>query len=117
MEITEAMYEFALARIEELLPITPDCALEENKNAAELDIVSSIVEEYEKIHYPIGTDVNEEPNLMDITKPLYDLAQERIKELLTPSSTDCSPKDEFKKAELDIMHNIIEKYELRHTLV
>lgn len=109
MEITEAMYEFALARIEELLPITPDCAPEENKNAAELDIVSSIVEEYEKIHYPIGTDVNEEPNLMEITKPLYDLAQERKKELLSTILEDKS-----KKTEVEIMCNVIEKYEATH---
>lgn len=116
MEITEAMYEFALARIEELLPITPDCAPEENRNAAELDIVSSIVEEYETIHYPIGTDVNEKPNLMKITKPLYDLAQTRIKELLS-ISTDCVPEHNFPKAELDIMHNIIEKYETKRTRI
>lgn len=116
MEITEAMYEFALARIEELLPITPDCAPEENRNAAELDIVSSIVEEYETIHYPIGTDVNEKPNLMEITKPLYDLAQTRIKELLS-ISTDCVPEHNFPKAELDIMHNIIEKYETKRTRI
>lgn len=109
MEITKAMYEFALARIEELLPITPDCAPEENKNAAELDIVSSIVEEYEKIHYPIGTDVNEEPNLMEITKPLYDLAQERKKELLSTIL-----EDETKKTELEIMCNVIEKYVATH---
>lgn len=62
------MYEFALARIEELLPVTPDCAPEENRNAAELEIVSSIVEEYEYIHYPIGSEAYEEPDLMEITK-------------------------------------------------
>lgn len=109
MEITEAMYEFALARIEELLPITPDCAPEENRNAAELDIVSSIVEEYETIHYPIGTDVNEEPDLMEITKPLYDLAQEHRKELLSTIL-----EDETKKTELEIMCNVIEKYVATH---
>lgn len=48
------MYEFALQRIEELLPITPDCAPEEDPRAAELDMVSNIVEEYETIHYPIA---------------------------------------------------------------
>lgn len=53
MEITKTMYEFALSRIEELLPITPDCAPEENRNMAELEIMSRIVEEYETIHNPI----------------------------------------------------------------
>ena len=47
------MYEFALQRIEELLPVTPDCAPEEDPRMAELAIVSGIVEEYENIHYPI----------------------------------------------------------------
>ena len=54
MEITKAMYEYALQRIEELLPVTPDCAPEENPRMAELVIVSGIVEEYENIHYPIA---------------------------------------------------------------
>lgn len=53
MEVTKAMYEFALQRIEELLPVTPDCAPEEDPRMAELVIVSGIVEEYENIHYPI----------------------------------------------------------------
>lgn len=54
MEITKAMYEYALQRIEELLPVTPDCAPEDDPRAAELDMVSGIVEEYENIHYPIA---------------------------------------------------------------
>lgn len=53
MEVTKAMYEYALQRIEELLPVTPDCAPEEDPRMAELAIVSGIVEEYENIHYPI----------------------------------------------------------------
>lgn len=54
MEVTKSMYESALQRIEELLPVTPDCAPEEDPRAAELDAVSRIVEEYENIHYPIA---------------------------------------------------------------
>lgn len=53
MEVTKSMYEFALQRIEELLPVTPDCAPEEDPRMAELAIVSGIVEDYENIHYPI----------------------------------------------------------------
>ena len=48
------MYEFALQRIEELLPVTPDCAPEDDPRMAELVIVSGVVEEYENIHYPIA---------------------------------------------------------------
>lgn len=50
MEVTKAMYEFALQRIEELLPVTPDCTPENDPRMAELVIVSGIVEEYENIH-------------------------------------------------------------------
>lgn len=51
MEITKAMYEFALARIEQLLPITEDCM--DDPNMAELMMVSGVVEQYENEHYPM----------------------------------------------------------------
>ncbi|MCQ2385175.1 MAG: hypothetical protein MJ078_00645 [Clostridia bacterium] len=43
-------------------------------------------------------------------------AAERRKELLS-ISTDCVPEHNFPKAELDIMHNIIEKYETKRTRI
>ena len=51
MDITKAMYEFALARIEQLLPITEDTM--DGPNMAELMIVSGVVEQYEKEHFPM----------------------------------------------------------------
>lgn len=51
MEITRQMYEYALQRIEELLPITADSM--DDPNMPELLIVSSVVEEYEQLHFPI----------------------------------------------------------------
>lgn len=51
MEITKAMYEFALGRIEQLLPITEDSM--DDPNMAELMMVSSVVEQYEKEHFPM----------------------------------------------------------------
>lgn len=54
MKITEQMYKYALKRIEELLPITPDDMDADHPLMVELDIVSSIVEEYENEHFPIG---------------------------------------------------------------
>lgn len=51
MEITKAMYEFALNRIEQLLPITGDSM--DDPNMAELMLVSGVVEQYEKEHYPM----------------------------------------------------------------
>lgn len=53
MEITKQQYEYALTRIEELLPLVDDATPVSDKNAVELTIVSDVVESYEKIHYPI----------------------------------------------------------------
>lgn len=54
MKITEQMYQYALQRIEELLPLTPDDMDIDHPLMVELEIVSSIVEEYENEHFPIG---------------------------------------------------------------
>lgn len=54
MEISKEQYEYALNRIEELLPLVTDGTPACDKNAVELAIVSDVVEEYEKIHYPIA---------------------------------------------------------------
>lgn len=53
-EITEQQYEYALNRIEELLPIVTDDTPAYDKIAVELTIVSDVVEAYEKTHYPIA---------------------------------------------------------------
>ena len=50
---TKDQYEFALARIEELLPTVDDNIPANNKNAIELSVMSDIVIAYEKEHYPI----------------------------------------------------------------
>ncbi len=54
MEISKQQYEYALARIEELLPLVTDETPLDDKNLIELTIVSDIVEAYEDIHYPIA---------------------------------------------------------------
>ena len=54
MEITKQQYEYALTRIEELLPLVTDETPTSDKNAVELTIVSDVVEAYEKLHYPIA---------------------------------------------------------------
>ena len=52
--ITNEQYEFALARIEELLPLVKDDTPANDRNAVELTLMSDTVIEYEKEHYPIG---------------------------------------------------------------
>lgn len=54
MDISKQQYEYALNRIEELLPLVTDETPASDTNAIELTIVSDMVEAYEKIHYPIA---------------------------------------------------------------
>lgn len=53
-KITKKQYEFALARIEELLPLVDDNTPANDRNAIELSVMSEVVIAYEKRHYPIG---------------------------------------------------------------
>ncbi len=52
--MSRQQYEYALNRIEELLPFVTDETPASDRNAIELAIVSDVVEAYEKLHYPIA---------------------------------------------------------------
>ena len=52
-KVSKEQYEFALIRIEELLPLVNDNTPANDKNAVELSIISDIVIAYEREHYPI----------------------------------------------------------------
>ena len=54
VKITKEQYEFALARIEELLPMVDDNTPANDRNAVELAMMSDVVVNYETEHYPIG---------------------------------------------------------------
>ena len=53
-KITKDQYKLALARIEELLPMVNGDTPASDHNAVELTMISDIVIDYEKEHYPIG---------------------------------------------------------------
>lgn len=53
-KITKEQYEFALARIEELLPMVDDNTSANDRNAIELTMMSDVVIDYEKEHFPIA---------------------------------------------------------------
>ena len=53
MDISRDQYEYALNRIEELLPLVTDETPANDPHSIELTLVSDVVEAYEKIHYPI----------------------------------------------------------------
>ena len=87
-KITKEEYEFALARIEELLPMVDDNTPVDDPNYLELDMISDMVEEYEDIHYPIG-----KPTLIDIIKlRLYEMGitQSKLAEMLGLSNARVS---------------------------
>ena len=52
--VTKKQYEFALARVEELLPLVNDNTATNDKNAVELTLLSEIIIDYENEHFPIG---------------------------------------------------------------
>ena len=52
--IKKEQYEFALQRIEELLPLVGDNTPVNDRHVVELTLMSDIVIDYEKQHYPIG---------------------------------------------------------------
>lgn len=62
-KITENVYNTALARIEELLPLMNDDTSPANRYAVELKIMSNIVIEYETEHFPVKI-----PSLADVIK-------------------------------------------------
>ncbi len=59
----ETQYNWAMARIDELLPKVNDETPDDDPNSIELYLLSSLVEEYEDVHYPIG-----QPSLVDLIK-------------------------------------------------
>lgn len=52
-KITQEQYELVLARVEELLPLVDDATPLTDNRAMELSLMSDLVFEYEKEHYPI----------------------------------------------------------------
>lgn len=55
--ITQEQYELALARVEELLPLVDDATPLTDNRAMELSLMSDLVLEYEKEHYPIENEL------------------------------------------------------------
>ena len=78
---TEAQYNAALARIEELLPLTwGDDVPEDSPENLELALLTDLVADYEDVHYPVGT-----PSLIDtIRLRMYEMGlnQQKVAALL-----------------------------------
>ena len=76
MEITRQQYEFAHARIEELLPLVDDQVAADDRNAVELALLSEFVIEYESLHFPI-----EKPTIAELIDLALDEKKMTQKEL------------------------------------
>lgn len=59
----ETQYNWAMNRIDQLLPLVTDDTADDDPNSIELYLLSTLVQEYEDVHYPI-----EEPSLIDVIK-------------------------------------------------
>ena len=53
-KVTKNQYEYAIARVEELLPLVDDHTPSNDRNAVELTVMSDIVIAYENEHFPVG---------------------------------------------------------------
>ena len=83
-KITAAVYETALARIEELLPFVTDTTPATDHRLIELKIMSDIVVEYEETHYPIAM-----PSLADVMR--LRLEEENITQRVFAEKIGVSP--------------------------
>lgn len=85
---SNAAYEAAMKRIEELEELVDDHTSPTDARALELDILVDMVEEYEDAHYPIGV-----PQLVDVIKlRMYEmgLTQKKLAEMLRVSQSRIS---------------------------
>lgn len=77
---TLEQYNAVMSRIDELVDVVNDGTPANDKNLVELELLSDLVEEYEDIHYPIGT-----PSLTEVLKlKMYEmgLSQTALSSLL-----------------------------------
>lgn len=91
----EAQYEWAIKRVEELLPLVDDNTPLDNPYSIELELLSNMVADYSDEHYAIG-----EPTLIDVIKlrmlemgltqaslgKLLNISPSRISEILSGKS-------------------------------
>lgn len=76
MEIKKEQYEYALARVEELLPLVDETSVPDDRKSVELSLMSEIVIEYENTHYPV-----EKPTIAQLIELALEEADMTQKEL------------------------------------
>lgn len=84
----QAQYEWAVNRVEELLPLVKDDTPLDDPNSIELELLSNLVADYSEEHFALG-----EPTLVDILKlRMYEMGlnQKSLSELLNVSPSRVS---------------------------
>lgn len=85
---TKEQYDWAVAKVEELLPLVDDNTPENDPNLIELNLLSSLVADYSEEHFSLG-----EPSLADVLRlRMYEmgLSQKALSELLGVSPSRLS---------------------------
>ncbi|MDR2937972.1 MAG: helix-turn-helix domain-containing protein [Prevotellaceae bacterium] len=95
-----AQYDWAVKRVEELLPLVDDSTSSKDPNSIELELLSSMVADYSDEHFSLG-----EPSLADVIKlrmyemginqktlsVLLEISPSRISDYLTGKSEPTLP--------------------------
>lgn len=84
----ETQYNWAVERVEKLIPLVTEDTLETDDNFIELNLLSHLVADYSEEHYTIG-----KPKLADILQlRMYEmgLTQKRLAEMLNVSQSRIS---------------------------
>ena len=112
----KTQYEWAVARVEELLPLVDDNTPLDDPNSIELLLLSNLVADYSDEHFAIGV-----PGLVDIIKlRIYEmgLTQKAIAQLLGISQARMSEIISGKKAPTyHIARNISKKLNIDASIV
>ena len=83
----QAQYEWAVKRVEELLPLVKDDTPLNDPNSIELELLSNLVADYSEEHFALG-----EPTLVDVLKlRMYEMGLNQKSRLSDYISGKCEP--------------------------
>lgn len=112
----EQQYNWAVKRVEELLPLVDDNTPLDNPNSIELALLSNLVADYSEAHFAIG-----EPTLAEVLKlRMYEmgLTQKSLSELIQVSPSRLSNYISGKcEPTLPIARNISKKLNINADIV
>ena len=112
----ESQYNWAVARVEQLLPLVNDDTPETDPNYIELELLSNLVADYSEEHYAVG-----EPTLIEVLKlRMYEmgLTQAALAKLIGVSpSRVCDYLSGKSEPTLKVGRNISKKLDISPSIV